>query len=411
MTSGSGAGLRIRGLARDSLWALGGDLALKLSALGIIVILTRALDKEEFGQYGLGVSIVAFLSIAALPGAAGAIVQSVARGYPGSYRSVTRLALRTTAVGILFGFAVGIALVAVFDQSTVGRLIIVASAGLPATHGLIMWESPLAGTRRFREQAKFRLLTGILRLGAVAAMVVLTDVDAVLAFGAMTVGSIVANLVPTVVHLRSIPRDAPSEGGIERFALQTSIWLAINRVANHLDKVLIFAVVSPTGLAIYVAADRVAELTKTMLQTVVGVLVPRFAVTDRLEPSTERRLRFVSLIAGAGLIVLSVSVLPFAFPAAFTSEYDGGIIYAQLLTISLALSIHATVMFSYIRSKRDNVGFRDVTATSSVVRIALVLILVPTFGLGGAVAATVAYRIAIVVLTNRSLRPHREALT
>jgi O-antigen/teichoic acid export membrane protein len=102
--------------------------------------------------------------------------------------------------------------------------------------------------------------------------------------------------------------------------------------------------------------------------------------------------------------------LPTAVTLLFGDNYAEAIPYAQALACAVAMGSLANLRFRYIRSKIDARGFRDITLVSSIVRLFAFLVLVPPFGLLGAVVATFVYRLALMVVTQVVIKRHYAGL-
>jgi O-antigen/teichoic acid export membrane protein len=84
----------------------------------------------------------------------------------------------------------------------------------------------------------------------------------------------------------------------------------------------------------------------------------------------------------------------------FSDNYADAIPYAQALLCSVTIGNMATLRFRFIRSKIDTKSHRTVLISTSLARILTSLILIPLFGVAGAVASAFLYRIYMTVVVN-----------
>jgi O-antigen/teichoic acid export membrane protein len=117
------------------------------------------------------------------------------------------------------------------------------------------------------------------------------------------------------------------------------------------------------------------------------------------------------VIYGSGIVLLAFTAMPYLVTFLFGGAYADAVPYAQALTCSVAIGYLANLRFRYIRSRIDARSFRDITLISSAVRLAAFLILVPPFGLVGAVVGTFIYRFALMGVVRVAIKRHYSAVT
>ena len=384
-----------------------------LLRLAMLYIVVRALDKTQFGQYQYILSYLALFTVFALPGMNTALLQSVARGFSGTYRRAVPRALLGSLVGsaILLGFSVyhrhrGT------PELPAGFLL--AAVLFPFAYALDQWKSLRSGKEDF---------AGILRLEGVGFVVL-----AVLMIGAVTrwPGRVIVplavlmgvqaalNLWVSARALAHIPRGAPAETGALGYGARMSLYLALNTAANQVDKVLIFSFLSPESLAVFVAAERIPEMAKNAVQDLAAALAPRFAKRSAYTIDLDRTLRWLGIATGAVLVLVAFTLLPWVVRLVFGATYDSSIPYAQALMCTIAIGNTATLRFKYITSQLDDAGPRIVNLVMSATRIVASLILVPLYGIVGAVISAFIYRIVMtaivqVVIQRRFLKTRASA--
>jgi O-antigen/teichoic acid export membrane protein len=191
-----------------------------------------------------------------------------------------------------------------------------------------------------------------------------------------------------------------SDASAVAYGIKSSIYLAINTIANHLDKLLLFYFLSADIVALYIVAERLSDLAKSVVQDFTAVLAPRFARLAQYTKQVDRLLKLIGLFFSVGILLLAFTVLPWAVVLIFSERYIEAIPVAQGLMVSVAIGIHATLRARYVTSKLDGVSVRDIYVTISIARIIFTCLLVPLFGLWGAVASAIMYRIASSVLVH-----------
>ncbi|MDP2620662.1 MAG: oligosaccharide flippase family protein [Hyphomicrobiales bacterium] len=372
-------------------------------SLVLIMVLVRVLSKGEFGQYQFVVAVIGASGIFTLPGMRNAVTQSVGRGFDGTYRKSIRVVLLSSLLG-----SAGLASLGV-QQWLSGRELLppaflIAAALFPFAQGLTHWTSYQAGKEQFRLNAIYQGMGFSASYLGASAAVLLIDPNFILVVLITNAVLAMQNGWLSMSILRRLPLESPVEKGAIPYGVKTSFSLAVNTIGNHFDKLLLFYLLSPEALAVYAIAERIPELIKNYLQSARTVLVPRFSRKSGFTSDMNRKINRLSLGASFGIVLLAIGVVPWLIPLAFTAEYGNAVLYCQLFLGTLVIGQAATMKYTYIISRLDARSVRDVTIGTNIIRILASAILVPIFGIMGAIAATFLYRLATVVMVHISLR-------
>lgn len=390
---------RYRSLARNAAFVFSLRLLQRLLRILALYFVVRALSRDTFGEYQFVLSCLSLSVIFTLPGLNNSVMQSVARGFQGVYRRAVPRALASSLIGsVLLG-----GLSAYYWSSGRGELgggLLLGACLFPLAYGLEQWRSFKSGGEDFaglfRVEGLAALVLAVLMVSAVTRMPGRLLVPLVVLLGVQTG----LNLLMTASTLRAVPRDAPGESGSLAYGTRTTFYSAFNTLANQVDKLLVFYFLSPASLAVFYAAERIPELTKGVVQDVAAVMAPRFAKRARYTLDLDRILRVMGLIAGAVIVAAAFLVLPWVVSALFGDAYDASIPYAKALMCSIAIGNVATLRYRYVASKLDEASSRNVNIGMSLTRVAASLILVPLYGLLGAVISAFVYRIVMTVIVH-----------
>ena len=379
------------------------------SALAGTYFLARSMGKNEFGEYNMVLNAVGILTIFTLSGFNNSLMQAVARGYEGTFRAGVPLAFAFSFIGsvILFGMS---AYYFVVEQTQTGWSLMVAALLFPFAHGLVQWKSLVTGRARFDQLLVHDGASSILTYGLIILSVHWYPGDYVVPVTLTMFVPALYNVGLTLLNLRTIPREAPVEHQNLRYGLKTTLYSGLGAIGSNVDRVLLFFLLSPAALAIFVAAGRIPDLLSGTIQDISAVLAPRLSKHPAYTKRLDRIFSVLSLAYGVAIVVFAFSALPTAVTLLFGDNYAEAIPYAQALACAVAMGSLANLRFRYIRSKIDARGFRDITLVSSIVRLFAFLVLVPPFGLLGAVVATFVYRLALMVVTQVVIKRHYAGL-
>lgn len=402
------AWLRIRELANRSLvrnaaFVFATDILRRLLGFAVIYVLVRAMSKDQFGEYQFVLSVFGMVAMFGLPGLNNAVMQSVARGFSGTFRASIAPSMFASAIGSLL-----LAIVALWKYFVgdfeLAVAFLVAAIAFPLVHGLRRWQGYKSGTENFHFILINETLFGFLVSFAVIGAALAQPGSIVWPLVAMLLVLATQNVINTFRVLSRIASDEPNEAGSVGYGIRTTFYLAFNLVANHLDKVLIYAFFSPASVALYFLAEKVAELAKSVAQNIVAVLAPRFAKAETYSRKLDSVLRTLTFVLGVLIILFAFTVLPPGIELLFGRDYVAAIPYAQALLFTVVIGNHATFRNRFVSSKLDERSMRHILIGISVVRMVSSLALVPFFGIVGAVLSTALYRVASTVIVGRIIR-------
>jgi O-antigen/teichoic acid export membrane protein len=369
----------------------------KLAGLVLSVFLFRLLEKNQVAEYGYIQTIVAICAIFGIQEFQNTISQSVARGYPGTYRRAVPLAFSSSLLGTvtLVAFA-GWFLWS--GQAQLGYGFLIAAGIFPFFQGLNQWKGVYLGEKEFTRFTKAEAINAIARTALIIAALFTfpgSILAPILAFYAIPA---IQNIRQTWLCHRRIAESAAEEEGAIRYGFRTNFYSAAGTISEHLDRILIFSLLSPAHLAIYMAAEKFTGLLQGIVQDFAAVLGPKFSTTNKYTKHLDDKLKLVALIMGIGIVIFAIFLLPALVVLVFGPGYQESVIYAQILVGAVAVRNIATLRFRFIRSRLDAASYKNVLLYSSAGRIAASLILVPLFGLAGAVASVFAHRLALSIL-------------
>jgi len=373
--------------------------------LGLVTIyfLVRILSQESFGEYNFLLSIIGFLTLFALPGMNNAIVQSVAREKPGTYRAAMPLSFFSSFLGSLVMVGLGIWYLNNNDSDLASSLFL-ASALFPFAHGLAQWGTLKAGKEDFESIVKLKgsayLLTSLLIIGGIH----LIPGNILVPVGIILFVQAVLNLVLTYTSLRKVGKDLPAEKGIISYGLKTSLWGGIGLAAKYIDKFLIFFFLSPASLAIYVAAERFPVMFSELLKNLAVALAPRFAKHRLYSKRLDLYMRYFSYATVIAVIVFAFFLLPWLMILIFGESYRESIPYAQALMCATAIGAAKPLQVRFIRSKIDDKSFKEIVTARAITRIVSNFIFIPTMGLTGAVITIFISRIVTSVVVHKIIK-------
>jgi O-antigen/teichoic acid export membrane protein len=358
--------------------------------------LTRTLSKAEFGEYQFILNFVGLLTIFSLKELNNAVMQSVARGFAGTFRASLTYSLRGSLLGAIVLFLLGLWYFHQ-QQTALARGFVIAAVLFTFTHGLTQWKGLRMGRGDFAGFVRYEGISAIIMHLMIVASIFAIPHTYFLPLALLLGVPALLNLTATSVALRRIPKAAAAESNSIRYGFITSLFTALQVGAKHIDKLFLFLFLSPVALATYVAADRMADVLATATQDMAAVLGPRFAKRRKYSRDLDRTLMYLAWAVGATFVAFAFTAMPWLLTAIFSHRYADAVPYAQALVCAVALGNFAVFRFRYVRSTLDEDGVRRVMLVTSVTRVLAVVALVPFFGIIGAVVAAFLYRLSLII--------------
>jgi len=383
-------------IAKNAGLLFGLQMVQRLFGLATTYVVVRALSPSAFGEYHFVLSVIGVAAIFGLPGVNNAVMQSVARGHLGTYRASVRPGFLASAIGspvlAVFGGYYRFA-----GSSELSLVFFAAAVFFPFAYGLTQWKGLKTGQEDFVSVVKLNGVAAIATsLLLIAAVLLVTNRVAALVVIILVVQSVL-NILTTRTSLWRVKRDDSVEKGSVKYGVVTTAYMVFGHVAMYIDKLLVFAFLTPEALAIFVAAERLPELVKALVKNVGAALAPRFARHRHYTRRVDRAITVFSIGAGIVIVAFAFTLLPWMLVLIFGDSYREAVPYAQVLMCSIAILISAPLRGRWVKSQQDAASVRDLNVGMAIFRIVASSALIPIFGLKGAVASAVLARIGHLI--------------
>ena len=389
----------VRYLARSTAWLSMGSVIGTAVAFILSLAYARYISKDVYGSYRFILSVIGMAGIFSLPGMSTAIIRAAARGYEGTFRKGSRF-IFLSSIGIsVVGF---ITALYYFTQgnTAIAYSLCAASLFVPFVEGLGNWRGYLDGKQAFKKKTLYNaaahILYGVGMLATIA-YIYLYNPPFTISIPLLTFAYFFSHALPNLIlHkiiIRRIPKNAPQEESAITYGMHLSLSTAPSTLATYIDSVLLYAYLGPAALAVYSFAIAIPEQIKSLMGNAATVTFPKLAIhtnasisNGSLQQTLPSKLFRASLFTGIvvlGYVILAPILYNFFFP-----RYIESIPYSQVFALSLilfpfgvfgdALKAEGNVKKIYLHS----VG-------SPLLQIIALAILIPSFGLWGAIAGRV----------------------
>lgn len=383
---------RIRKVAQSpithgSFWLGLEKVLLGLKGLALALLSTNLLSPEIYGSYQYILSLLGLFAVTSLPGMGTAIVRAEAQ-----QRNETLA--RSISAMLLWSLLGSIGLLFLAVQNTLANHQEVAQAmfGIAILFPLYTvaptWRYVFLGRELYKRSFQASLwIESVSLITTIIAIIVSGKLGALL-LGSIGVSTVMAMIL--ILPLYKTSRRQLSTQKLEsdiKYGKNLSSSYAVVAATNFLDKVLVGHFLGLTELATYSVASMIPEQLKAILSVSSTTLLPHFSKQEYDDSAKKRLLRW--FVVATGILSLGIAaycaVSPHIFAFAFR-QYLSAVPYNQLLALGL-LAIPLQTLDSFFRGQQAEQVILKSTLFTSITSLVLQAVLVPSFGIWGAVAA------------------------
>lgn len=406
-----------REVAKGSFWSLAGSAFFKLFSFFYVILLARMASQEDVGLFYLALGIVSVISIFSDLGVSGAIVRYVpyfeGKGERGKIRDIVRLAyavLSISAVAIMaLLFWQADYLGALYHNPSLPPVVRLLSAFILFNNLLRLNMYYLQGVRDIRGSQMYNNIQNGLKLAFTATLFFLFGASAAMIASAFILSFVVAvalssaSIWPSVSKLgaRAEKLSASDMGGIVSIGVMIAVIQSFSVVISSLDRVILGYLSDPlhseATVAVYSIATAFAGVIM-MLPVAVGTvflpLVSRLAGKDDMAgirsvlATAQRWSMFMTIPAAVVMMLFAAESLGIFYG----ESYAGGATAMALFTFGLVVYSLSYMIFLALTAMRLVKIELYITVLSGVINTALVVALIPAFGMeGAALAGTIGF--------------------
>ncbi len=395
-------------LAAGGFWMTVAQAVSSLSALLLAIALANLLSQETYGTYKYVLSIAGLFAVFTLPGMDTAYTRAAAKGEVGTYRALTAARLKGSALGALFALLGSAYYYFLGDNANLAIALLVIAATLPFFDTFGLYSSYLSGRGRFDLMAKYHALTQTVSIGVLVVTAMLSD-SLIALLCAYFIPLILVRILLYIHTFRTVPNERDTEKDTETvtYGWHLTLMNVLGVIAGNIDKILIWHFLGPVQVAIYTFAVAIPEQLKGPLKGVSDLAFRKFATqsVDEVRNGLPSLWRKMALYALALLTLSLVYILlaPYIFQFLFP-QYMESVLYSQVFMLS-AVGLVGTIPLAIIGAHRKIKEQYVFFTSQPTLQIVLYFLMIPTFGIMGAIVARFIMRVlyagqSVIMLTN-----------
>ena len=361
-----------------------GNIISIASSFLLSIAFARLLPQETYGQYNYILSIMAILAISSLHGINTAIIQGVSRGFEGVFKKGLEIKLKWGLFGSIG--SIGVALYFwLQNNSQFAISFLIIAIFLPLFKSGEIYQSYLDGKKLFGKRATYSTLIQVLSTIIIIFTLFLTRNLVILILIYFLSYSLLRMLFLFLIIKKLKPNNTNSPG-IITYGKHLSLLGIISIIVQQVDKILLFNFVGPIQLAIYSFATLPVEHVRTPLQLIQEIALPKLSnrPNEDIKKTLPKKL-FISTAIIIAVIIIYFIISPYFFKILYP-QYTDSIFYSRLFSLTL-LVFPISMMVLSIQAKMKTKELYKINIISPSFQIVLMAILIPFYGILGAIIA------------------------
>lgn len=382
-------------LIKGGSWLMLGQIVSTIASFLLAIAFANLLPKETYGTYKYVLSLASILAIPTLSGINISLTRAIAKGYEGSFIPSLKTKIRW---GLLGGLASIILAGYYYINGNIDLTIsfLIAAIFLPFMDSLSIYNSFFEGKKLFDISTKFTIFIRIISIGAMILVLFLTN-NIFFILITYFVSNTLLRFMVLKVTLKKFKLNNREDPKTALYGKHLSLTGAMATVANNIDKILLWYFLGPIQLAIYSFATVPIIHFQKALKTTESLAFPKLASQKKeilKKTLISKLLKFSAVLIIP--VVLYILLAPY-FYKLFFPQYLESIKYSQYFVLILllfpkrlsgqALTAHAKTRSLYI-----------LTTTNIVLKISLLFILLPLYGIWGAITALILQSLLVTPL-------------
>lgn len=373
-------------LAKNGFWTFGENVLTTALGLSLSVAFANLLPKESFGTYKFMISLADLTALLALTGMASAVTQAVARGFEGALKSGFIAHLKWNIFMFLFSLG-GVGYYFLNGNNTLAIAFLFIGALYPITRSASLYNAFLSGKKEF----KLKMLLGVFRAAVVTtAMVVtilITDSPLAIFFVYLAVHAITV-ISFFLFTLKKYKPKKDTDTKTVSFGRHLSFMNILTKLSTTLESILVFHYLGAVQLAVYSFALSPVKQIGSLSGLLSDLALPKLSARPLEELKQSIWRKTLVLFTGLAVIVTVYIILaPYLFKFLFP-QYMESVAYSQILILTLLLPGTLIGGTFVAHAKKKQLYIQRITIP--LLKIILLFVLLPIYGVWGAAIAILA---------------------
>jgi len=358
-----------------------------LLALILSVAFARLTTKEIYGSYQFFLSVLGFLAIFSLPGLNVAMAQSVARGYTNSLKDSLKLKLKWSILGSLLLVLFSLYL-HYWRGSLIGGYFLLAAVFFPFLQMYQLLIYYYQGKKNFRGMFFYNTILNLIFVaGVVLALFMKLNLWVII-----SIYLVLFSIIPLFYYLKLKKgvKSKKKDPDMVNYGKSVTFMKALKLALENLDKIIVTYFLGFAMAAVYAVALSIPGSLRGILNLANPLFFSKAASGDEKDILVKIKSRvWLLFLLPVFVIILFWFLNPILIPFFFSENYNDAIIFSQYMLISLIFVLFVTMVNTVIFAKKKKKEIYFTSIMQFIIRIGTLLILVPSFGIFGAISSRI----------------------
>ena len=268
---------------------------------------------------------------------------------------------------------------------------IIGGLFFPFINSLLSCFSYLLGKQSFKEYSKYLSINYMIVYVATIVAIFLSK-NIIVVILTYLISQVLSEVIFYFIIKTEYHNDiikSKKDKGLFKLGFHLSLVGIIPLISSQVDKIFIGLFMGFEDLAIYAIAVSIPSQLKLITKPLSRMLLPKFAASKDMKSMyifLKKKL-ILMLIVSIVIILIGIMLLPFVIKLLFPPEYSPAIFYAQIAFIAFIFTIITNIFTQYLVSQKNTKGIFWMNLWGDCSKLVLILLLVPLFGILGAIGA------------------------
>ena len=363
-------------------------------ALLVSIIFTRVVSTSVFGEYQFFLAILGTFALFSMPGMDAALVQSVARKHDCSLIKAINTRFKWAILGSLLMLGISFYLKFIHTVNTPAWIYyLLAAIFFPFVYTFLSSFSYLLGKQKFPLYSKYFSCYYItINIFLISSILIFREIVPVI-----TTYLLITSITGLLFYLKiknkfsKEIKESPKDKEVFKFGFNLSLIEVIPLLASHADKIILGYFLGFETLAIYYIALSFPSNIRLVIKPLTRLILPKHASrtdTDYVFNFLKKKIPYM-LVASLLIIISGILLIPYVIKLFFPPEYNASIQFAQILFLAFVFSIPSHIFNQFLVSQKMTNSILKVQLINNISKIAALAILIPLFGIYGAIASII----------------------
>lgn len=390
-------------LIRNSSWALLSKLVSVVSQGVSFIIIVRVLGPMNYGVYATCLSMALIVMHFVSPGITNIIVKEGARNKNNAIAYFNYGIKSVIAWALVVSFMMVPVSIFVFDSTSyvlIFIIVVITEFGVSRLSDVCY--SYLQSSDNIKHVAVYQSIYSLIRTFLVAGLLFLDSVDLVLFSSVLLVFSILF----FSFLLSQIKGEVHSCGdintrGIYKEGMLFAVGVTSKNITTNTDKIMLTRMISPDATGLYAVANRVVNLSFVPVQAILFSSYAEFF--RRGQEGIRSALVFAKTFAiypflyALFIAIVLYFVAPLV-PYFIGDEYQGAVEYIRFFCMLPVLMVITNICSDVLTGSGYQGHRASIQLFVAALNVVINLVLIPIYGVGGAIVATISSEVILCVM-------------